>query len=302
MLSIAAAMKSAPSRTGNTTETRGWIIPLGCNARGGVHLPIALTGNIGDAVSESSRLPAVSFVTVAADGYMFVRLLIERLRAFVGERDYEVVVVDRGSRDGTRAWLRAQPDVRLLSRRTWPWTRGHGHGEAAEAGVRAARHPRIVLLDSDTHPISADWLHCSVDRLDQHHRLAGAIFRDNHRGNPHGWYVHPHFMAFFKADLGGLVVLRKLRGADTDTGEEATLRVLQAGLGVIGHEIAFCPKFDVGHPRVPTVSGGVFHAWYVSRLLRMEPEVLRETDGQVSRAGYLEPLMQRLRAAYRLPY
>jgi len=55
-----------------------------------------------------SALLAVSFVTVAADGYLFVRLLIERLRAFVGHRDSEIVVVDRGSRDGTRAWLRAE--------------------------------------------------------------------------------------------------------------------------------------------------------------------------------------------------
>jgi len=250
----------------------------------------------------ASSLPAVSFVTVAADGYLFVRLLIEKLRAFAGDRDYEIVVVDRGSRDGTRTWLRAQPDVRVLTRRVWPWTRGHGHGEAAEIGVRAARHARVVLLDSDTHPVEPDWLRCSVDRLDEHHRLAGAVFRDNHRGNPHGWYIHPHFMAFFKADLGTLVVLRKLRGDDTDTGEEATLRVLAAKRGVVGHEIAFCPRFDVGHPQVPTVAGGVFHAWYVSRLTHSEDEVVRETGGRVSRAGYLEPLMARLRAEYRLNY
>ncbi len=208
----------------------------------------------------AATLPPVSFVTVAADGYLFVRLLVERVRALVGSRDYEIVVGDRGSRDGTRAWLRAQPDVRLLTRRQWPWQRGHRHGEAAEAGVRRARHGRIVLFDSDAHRVDPDWLHGSVDRLDDHHRLAGAIFRDTHRGNPHGWYVHPHFMAFFKADLGDLVVLRKLRGNATDTGEEATIRVLAGGKGVVGHPIEFCPAFDVGHPRVPTTAGGVFHA------------------------------------------
>jgi hypothetical protein len=147
----------------------------------------------------------------------------------------------------------------------------------------------------------ADWLHNSVDRLDDEHPLAGAIFRSPHQGNPHGWYVHPHFMAFRRADLGGPIVLRKLRGESTDTGEEATIRVLAAKRGIIGHEIAFCPRFDVGHPRVPTVAGGVFHAWYVSRLLHTEPEVIRETNGQVTRASYLEPLQSRLRAAYGLP-
>lgn len=242
-------------------------------------------------------LPPISFVTVTRDGLFFTKLLIAQLRRHVGERPYEIIVVDQGSHDGTQAWVRRQPDARLLRHRRW-WRRGHIHGEAAEAGVRAARHARIVLLDSDAHPVASDWLTESADRLDDRHRLAGAIFGGQHRGNPHGWYVHPHFLCFFKADLGSLVVLRKLRGDDTDTGEEATIRVLEAGLEVVGHPIAFCPEFAVGHPRVPTVAGGVFHAWYVSRLLHNEPEVIRETEGAVSRARYLAPLMAKLQAAY----
>jgi glycosyltransferase involved in cell wall biosynthesis len=224
---------------------------------------------------------------------------VARIRQTVTNRDYEIIIVDQGSRDGTPTWAQAQRDIRLLRRRRW-FRRGHGHGEAAEAGARAARHAYIVLLDSDAHPISTDWLDNSVDKLDETHPLAGAVFRSPHQGNPHGWYIHPHFMAFRRNDLDGLIVLRKLRGQTTDTGEEATIRVLAAGRQVIGHEIAFCARFDVGHPRVPTVAGGVFHAWYVSRLLHTEAEVICETAGQVSRTGYLDPLEARLRAAYDL--
>ena len=245
--------------------------------------------------------PPVSVITVTRDGLFFTRLLVERVRHFIGAREYEIIVVDQGSTDGTRAWLAAQPDVRVLRHRRW-FGRAHQHGEAAEAGVRAARHARIVLLDSDAHPVAADWLDNSIDRLDDRHPLAGAVFRSPHRGNPHGWYVHPHFMAFRKADLGGLIVLTKQRGDDTDTGEEATLRVLAAGREVIGHDIVFSETFSVGHPRVPTVAGGVFHAWYVSRLLHHEPEVIRETEGQASRARYMTPLQDRLRAAYGLTF
>ncbi|WP_375460818.1 glycosyltransferase [uncultured Enterovirga sp.] len=251
---------------------------------------------------DDHKLPPVSIVTVSADGYLFIRLLVERVRALVGSRSYEIVVVDRGSRDGSRDWLKRQSDVRLMTRRQWWWQRGHRHGNAAEAGARAAKFERIVLLDSDAHPVSPDWLVDSVDRLDDHHRLAGAISRERHRGNPHGWYVHPHFMTFFKKDLGKLVMLRKLRGEDTDTGEEATIRVLEAGLGVVGHEIAFAPEFSVGNPRVPTISGGVFHCWYISRLTHNEPEVLRETGGAVTRANYLDPLVRRLRKVYQLAF
>ena len=178
-------------------------------------------------------------------------------------REYEIIVVDRGSRDGSRAWLRAQPDVRLVTRLQapgwWPWKRGHGHGEAAEAGARLARHARIVLLDSDAHPIDADWLQRSVDRLDAHHRLAGAVFRSPHRGNPHGWYIHPHFMAFWKRRPGAGWWCCASCGAMPPTrGRKRRSGWLAAGLGIVGHEIAFCPAFDVGHPRVPTVAGGVF--------------------------------------------
>lgn len=247
-------------------------------------------------------LPPVSFVTVSADGMFFIRLLVERVRALVGPRPYEIIVVDRGSRDGSREWLKQQPDVRLMTRRQRWWHRDHRHGEAAEAGVKAARYDRIVLMDSDAHPVASDWLTGSVDRLDDHDRLAGAIFRDKHKGNPHGWYVHPHFMAFFKADLGSLVVLRKVQGNATDTGEEATIRMLAAGRGIIEHAIVHCDQLSVGHPRVPTVAGGVFHAWYVSRLIRDEAGVIRETQGQVSRALYLDPLIAKLRATYRLDY
>ena len=239
---------------------------------------------------------------MAADGLFWVRLLVERIRKLAGPRDYEILVVDRLSRDGTRRWLRQQPDIVILTRPHWPWQRGHRHGEMAEAAVRRARYDRVVLLDSDAHPVSPDWLEQSVDRLTDSVRLAGATFVDTHRGNPHGWYIHPHFMGFFKADLERLIVLRKRLGETTDTGEEATMLVLAAGLGVIKHPIQFCPEFDVGHPRVPTVAGGVFHAWYVSRLIHNEAEVVRETGGQVTRFTYLDPLMTRLRAHYRLEY
>jgi glycosyltransferase involved in cell wall biosynthesis len=242
---------------------------------------------------------AVSIVTVSYDTFFFVRLFVEKVREFVGERDYEVIVVDRGSRDGTREWLTGQRDVRMLT--TGKQRRGHGHGEAAEAGAREATFNRIVLLDSDAHPTSKDWLELTVDKLDVENRLAGAKFHGLHNGNPFGWYIHPHFMAFHRADIGSDIVLRKLRPA-FDTGEEATVRMLGAGRGVIGYPLEFYREFAVGHPHFPTVCAGVFHAWYGTRLTKESGLVTRETDGAVNRKKYLEPLQARLREAYRLDY
>src|SRR3954462_14884829 len=93
----------------------------------------------------------VSIVTVSYNTYFFVRLLMEKVREMIGSRPYEVVVVDRGSRDQTRQWLALQPDVRVVTSK--PNRRGHGHGEAAESGVAVSRYDHIVLLDSDAHPV-----------------------------------------------------------------------------------------------------------------------------------------------------
>ena len=168
--------------------------------------------------------------------------------------------------------------------------------------IKAARYANIVLMDSDSHPVSEDWLEKSVDSLDETVRLSGAKFVDTHVGNPHGWYVHPHFMCFKKSDFGGLIELRKLLGDDTDTGEESTIRVLGAGYEIRAFPIEFCQDFSVGHPRVPTISSGVFHAWYVSRLEHEESAVIRETSGKVTRESYLKPIQEKLRAAYGLDY
>jgi glycosyltransferase involved in cell wall biosynthesis len=242
----------------------------------------------------------ISIVTVSYDTFFFIRLLVEKVRELVGHRSYEVVVVDRGSRDGTREWLAVQPDVRVLT--TKPNRRGHGHGEAAELGAEKARYDHIVLLDSDAHPMESTWLELTVDRLDNQRRLAGGIFRAIHKSNPHGWYIHPHFMAFHKEDLGGNITLRKIRGQDLDTGEAATVRLLDVGLSVIGYPIEFCARFAVGHPHFPTVAAGVFHAWYGTRLRKDVSTVGRETKGAVTSKNYLDPLQARLRQAYLLDY
>ncbi len=243
----------------------------------------------------------VTIITVSYDTCFFVRLLVEKVREFVGDRAYEIIVADRGSRDGTREWLATQRDVVVINVK--PNRRGHhNHGEAAEAAARHGRYDHIVLLDSDAHPVRDRWLELTVDRLDDHDRLAGAKFRGEHKSNPHGWYIHPHFMAFHKADLGGNIRLTKVRGQDLDTGEAATVRVLNAGLGVIGYPLEFCKQFDVGHPHFPTVSAGVFHAWYGTRLRKDLRTVREETGGAVTDTTYLEPLQARLRAAYSLNY
>lgn len=242
----------------------------------------------------------VSVVTVTFDTYFFTRLLVEKVREFIGPRAYEIIVVDRGSTDGTCEWMAKQRDVRLLS---IPQEKGsaHRHGEAAQKAAREALYDTIVLLDSDAHPVSPHWLELTADRLDDQNRLAGPAFHGGHTGNPYGWYVHPHFLSFLKKDVGKLVVLGKKRGDTTDTGEEATLRVLDAGLGIISYPLEKS-DIDVGHRDFPTVGAGVFHAWYGTRLLKEGAAVGNETEGSVTGKAFQSPVVTALRSRYGLKY
>jgi hypothetical protein len=262
----------------------------------------ALAGLPEVSVATSSPPPCpVTIVTVTRDSFFYTRLQVEKIREHIGARDYEIIVVDRGSRDGTLEWLRRQTDVRLID---YPQslTFNHGHGEAAEMGVRAARFARVVLLDSDAFPVEPDWLAQSVDRLDETHRLAGAAFVAPRAHHAHGFYAHPHFMAFFKSDLGGLIALRRLRGANEDTGEESTIRVLAAGKKIVTLQTRFYAPLGVGRQDIPTMAGGVVHAWYASRLACQEPEVQRESAGAIGAASYGAPLQQKIRAHFDLDY
>lgn len=254
----------------------------------------------------------VSIVTVTYDTLFFARLLVEKVREFVGARGYEIIVVDRGSTDGTLKWCAGQSDVRIVSA---PQTSAsHGHGEAAERGVRASSHEIVAFLDSDAHPVSTGWLASTADRLDAHCRLAGPKYVAFHRGNPFGWYIHPHFMVFYKDDLGRDVVLTKMRGEETDTGEETTIRLLQKGKGIEALPLESCPtlsadhplcayaRFSFGHPHFPTIGAGVFHAWYGTRLGKEAAAVGAESEGRITRERYQQPLVEMLREFYQLSY
>lgn len=89
------------------------------------------------ALDEEKGLPA----TLAA--------LREALRH--SPRPFEIVVVDDASRDGTAGILAASADVVVLRHE-----RTCGYGAALKAGIRAARHPLVVVMDADgTYPAAA---------------------------------------------------------------------------------------------------------------------------------------------------
>jgi GT2 family glycosyltransferase len=124
--------------------------------------------------------PRVSIVVVTLNGLVFTRLCLESLMANTPMRDFEVIVVDNGSTDGSVPYLSA---LARRDRRVRLETNGRnvGFGPAVNQGVDVARGAIIVLLNNDA-IVPPGWLGRTVTHLaDPLVGLLGAV--TNRAGN-----------------------------------------------------------------------------------------------------------------------
>lgn len=91
--------------------------------------------------------PRVSILLLAWNQLPFTRRCLAALRRSVPAGLAEVVLVDNGSTDGTAAWARRQPDVRLLRNEE-----NRGFGPANNQAAEQARGEYLLLLNNDTEP------------------------------------------------------------------------------------------------------------------------------------------------------
>ncbi len=97
-----------------------------------------------------AALPPFSVVVPAFNEEDGIAPALRELRAVLAGLDYELIVVDDGSRDRTAELARAE-GVHVLSQ-----PENRGYGASLKAGIRAAKHAHIVITDADgTYPASA---------------------------------------------------------------------------------------------------------------------------------------------------
>jgi GT2 family glycosyltransferase len=120
-------------------------------------------------------------------------------------QDFEVIVVDNDSSDGSREWLRSRPDLTLLE-----MPENRGFTGANLAGLAVAKGGLIVALNNDTEA-DADWLE----------RALAAFQHDPRIGSVASCLVEhsrPHIV-----DSAGDELNRAGRGVKIGAGEERSL-------------------------------------------------------------------------------
>ena len=112
------------------------------------------------------------------DGLVFLELVRDTL-AVQSLRDFEVIVVDNGSSDGSVAFLREDwPDAKVVE-----LGENRGFSAAVNSGVAAGRGPYVALLNTDIE-LSPDWLELLVEELEGDSRLGfvtGKVMRHDDR-------------------------------------------------------------------------------------------------------------------------
>ena len=94
----------------------------------------------------------VSVIVLTWNGLEVTRRCVDSLLGVTRHPDFEVVVVDNGSTDGTLEYLRGVEGVRLVEN-----GENLGFVKGNNAGIRATSSD-IVLVNNDTEFVEADWL------------------------------------------------------------------------------------------------------------------------------------------------
>jgi GT2 family glycosyltransferase len=226
-----------------------------------------------------------SIIIPTWNGIRFLPTCLNALRAQTF-RDFETVVVDNGSTDGSRELLaREYPEVRVVA-----FESNRGFAPAVNEGIRAARGDVVVLLNNDT---EADprWLAeiaraldenpragmvaCKLrlfDRRDHIHSAGDFVRIDGIPGNRGVWerdegqYDDAHGVF---GGCGGAVAYRKamlgeIGGFDEALGSYCEDVDLNWRARLAGYAVAYAPRAIVYH-HVSATGGGPLASFFVGR-------------------------------------
>lgn len=98
-------------------------------------------------------LKKVSIIILTWNGLSYTKQCLESLRTHTVFDDYEIIVVDNGSNDGTLKYLESLPWIRLIKNAS-----NLGFTKGNNVALRATFDTDVVLLNNDMVIIQNDWL------------------------------------------------------------------------------------------------------------------------------------------------
>jgi len=87
----------------------------------------------------------LSVVIITCNSKSLLVPCVESVRASICKNEYEIIVVDNGSSDGTPEWLRSQQDIHPVFNQV-----NRGVAPARNQGLALARGRYLLILDADT--------------------------------------------------------------------------------------------------------------------------------------------------------
>jgi cellulose synthase/poly-beta-1,6-N-acetylglucosamine synthase-like glycosyltransferase len=121
-------------------------------------------------------LPSVSILVPHFQTPELTLLCLRLLRAKTRHYNYETIVVDNGSTDGSGSVLQQVRWITLLRRETTADERpARSHGLALNLGFQHAHAPLILTIHTDTMVLRNDWLDYLVNRIDHGGPRCGVV-------------------------------------------------------------------------------------------------------------------------------
>ena len=124
--------------------------------------------------AKATRVEGVTIITVNFNTLPYLKVMVEGVRRH-SPKGVRIMVVDNASSDGTAAWARQQPGVRLIHLPI-----NLGHGPAMDIGILLCETTNFVAMDVDAFPLTAGWLDEVVGPIGDDCHVSGAELQWEH--------------------------------------------------------------------------------------------------------------------------
>jgi len=200
----------------------------------------------------------ISICILTYNVLFYNKLALRQIRALTKMVDYEILVYDNGSNDGSPEWLAQQPDVRLF--RHMGQGQAFRHGAGLDFLVKEAKYPVTCTLCSDAFPTATEWWTPAM-YLDKQTNLCGI---ERGYGRITKDYVCPSFLFGWTDWLRGHTFQDDW--PNTDTGEWLTKSCEQEGRKIKVWKKNLVTLDGKLSPKDCDYSGLAWHVWCTGRV------------------------------------